>query len=441
MIRNIKKQLERFILTWLRITAKLQLHKNRPLAIGVTGSAGKTSTIRVIDAVLKKSPYSYKTTLKGNSETGIPLEILHLKVKNRTQLEWIFLIFQSLWQLLFYWPKYKVFVVEMGIDSDQEPKNMSYLLKIIQPTIGVLLNVNNVHGQNFSGKNTLAAIANEKGKLLTSLPKDGLAIYSQDHTSIDKIASNIRAKKQTFSIKQRAQVQLLKYRVSLKGTEFVFLSAGQQLSIKLKNQLLAKESFGGIAVAIIIGQYLKLKTENIITAIEANLKLLPGRSSLIEGINHSYIIDSSYNSSLEPTVAALNMLREINHAGKKIAVLGDMREIGQQEKAEHEKLAETAAKTADEIFLIGPITKKYTLPKLKKLRFAKSQTHSYLTAYQALADIKKTIDKQDLILVKGSQNTIFLEIIVKEIMAHPERAKQLLCRQTRYWENQRRKLK
>ena len=433
----MKKQAEKFILTWLRLAAILQLKKNNPLIIGVTGSAGKTSTVRALDEVLK-TKYLVKSTLTGNSETGIPLEVLNIPIKNWVGLGWLSVIPLSLWRIITHWPKYELLVVEMGIDSDQPPKNMEYLLRIVRPTIGVFLNVNNVHGQNFSGSDTIRAITTEKGKLLISLPPDGLAIYSKDHPSILNLSEKIVAKKLNFSINQSANTQLLKHRVSLKGTEFVFLNSGKQFSLNIKGQLLFKESFGGFAAALMIGQSLGVSLEQGIKSLEENFYLLPGRSTLIEGINNSIIIDSSYNSSLEPTSAALRMLNQVSIRGKKIAVLGDMREIGKQEKVDHKKLAEVAAKNANEIILVGPLTAKHTLPKLKKLKFAKTKLHSFITAREAIETMKKVIKPHDLILIKGSQNTIFLEIIVKAIMAYPEQAKRLLCRQNKYWDKQRR---
>ena len=435
----MKKKVEKLILSWLLIATKLQLKKNNPTIIGVTGSAGKTSAVKAINEVLK-TKYSVKSTLTGNSETGIPFEILDIPIRNWSGLGWLVVLKLSLWRLISHWPKYELLVVEMGIDSDQEPKNMEYLLKIIQPQMGVFLNVNNVHGLNLSGSDTIKAITAEKGKLLLSLPKNGLAIYSQDHESIVDLVKSIDVKKLAFSIAQPADMQLLKYRVSLKGTEFVFISSGKQYTLKIEKQLLLKESFGGLATALLLGQKLGIEIEQGIKTLEKNFELLPGRSTLIKGINSSMIIDSSYNSSFEPTAAALRMLGEVSVRGQKIAVLGDMREIGKQEKADHEELAKIAAKNADEIILVGPLTAKYTLPQLKKLKFAKTKTHSFTTAYEALETVKKLVGQHDLILVKGSQNTIFLEIIVKEIMEHPEQASKILCRQSKYWNKQRQHL-
>ena len=435
----MKKKFQHLILHWLLWTAKLQLKKNKPLIIGVTGSAGKTSTVQAINSVIK-TKFRVKSTHTGNSETGIPFEILDIPVKNWSSLGWIYVILLSFWRLFTNWKKYDVLVVEMGIDSERAPKNMSYLLTILQPKIGVFLNVNHVHGQNFNGKDTLFAITQEKGKLLLSLPTDGLAIFSKDHPTIVDLTPKIKAKQATFSIQQSAQIQLLKHQVSLKGTEFVFLDNGKQFKLNFNDQLLFKKSFSSFATTLLIAKELGINSEVAIKALEVNFKPLAGRSRVIAGINDSVLIDSSYNSSLEPTLASLEMLKAINIRGKKIAILGDMREIGKKEKRDHEELAIKAAKTADHIILIGPLTQKYTLPKLRKLKFPETKIHAFINAYQAIDAVKKLIKPRDLVLIKGSQNTIFLEIIVEEIMAEPSQASELLCRRSKYWEKQRAQL-
>lgn len=434
----MKKLFQDILLTWLRITAQLQLKKNRPYLIGITGSAGKTSTVNAVAQVLK-TKYRVKQTNKGNSETGLPMELLNIPIRNYTGLDWLTVILQSLWQLLFYWPDHQVFVAEMGVDSDQYPKNMSYLLRIFQPQAGVVLNIGHVHGANFSGKNSAQAIAQEKVKLLNSLPANGLAIYSLDHP---EIKSNLAtaAQVKTFSLHQRADAQLLQHEVSLTGTKFTFLYNGQHHHLQLDQQLHLKEAFGSVAAALLIGQKFGIEIEAGLAALAAGFKLPPSRMSLIPGINDTFIIDSSYNSSLEPALGALQLLENLSHRGRKIAVLGDMREIGAHEKADHQELVTAATKIADELVLVGPLMKKHGLPKLKQLKFSPKKTHWFLNAHQAKEFLQTMVAKHDLILVKGSQNTIFLEIVVKGLMREPKQATKLICRQTPYWKKQHQKL-
>lgn len=435
----MSKSLSSFVLLWLRLAAKIQLLKMKPTIIGVTGSAGKTSTVQAIGLVLQ-SKFKTKFTKKGNSETGIPFELLDIPVENYVGLAWINVSLLAIWKLLTYWPKYEVLVVEMGIDSEKPPKNMSYLLSIVQPKIGVLLNVSSVHGQNFSGPDVLKSIAQEKGKLLTSLPSNGLAVYSADHPQLETLTPAIKAELSTFSTDRKATIQLLKYDVSLEKTTYTFSYQNQEFTLTFEQQTHFKEAFGSFASAIIIADKLGIPVKKSIQTLEKKMSLFPGRMSLIPGIDNTMIIDSSYNSSLEATTAALEMLKLIKTKGRKVAILGDMRELGDRAEQDHYALAQTAAETAEVIVLIGPLTYKYCWPYLKKIKFVPHNIFTFPQAYAAAAVVPKIIHSHDLVLVKGSQNTIFLEIVVKALMAEPEKAPKLLCRQTPFWETQRKKI-
>ena len=153
----------------LQLLAKLQLAKNHPLIIGVTGSAGKSSAVAAI-ALTLSNQFKVKATKKGNSETGLPMEILNILVGNFALLDWLLLIPQAFWQLLTYWPNYEILIAEVAIDSDLPPKNMDWQLSLIKPDIAVFLNANHVHLANFKNK-TLAGIISEKGKLVQAAQK------------------------------------------------------------------------------------------------------------------------------------------------------------------------------------------------------------------------------------------------------------------------------
>jgi UDP-N-acetylmuramoyl-tripeptide--D-alanyl-D-alanine ligase len=427
----MKKKIISIYLTILKYLAQAQLVKNKPLIIGITGSAGKSSCTRLVANVLKQD-FKVKYTKKGNSETGIPFEILNIPVKNYSSLEWLTILFKGFNQVLFNWEEYSIFVVEMGIDSDQYPKDMSTLLDIVSPEIGVVLNVNNVHLEHFKGPKETITVAKEKSKLLFSLPQNGLAIINQDQKELTSLTEKIKAIKKTYSIKNNADIKLLSHDVSLEKTVFTFSFENKNYTITLNKKLAFKESFGNIATTILIGNFLNLETEKIISSIEKNYEVLPGRGTLLDGINGSTIIDSSYNSSLEPTSASLRLLSEIKKSkNRTIAILGDMRELGSKAALDHQLLEKVALSNADHIYSVGPLTSQYFLS--KKIR-------KYLNPYSLLKDLKKDIKKDDLILVKGSQNTILLETIVREIIKN-KKDKKKLCRQTPYWDKQREILK
>lgn len=145
----MKKVLQTQFLKYIRILSKLQLAKIKPVIVGVSGSEGKTSTTDAIKLVLD-TKYTVKKTGKANSETGVPLDILGIEVKSYSVKNWIKLALLSIWKLATNWEKYDIYVVEMGIDSPFEPKNMGYLLKVISPDIGVLTSISSVHAENYA---------------------------------------------------------------------------------------------------------------------------------------------------------------------------------------------------------------------------------------------------------------------------------------------------
>lgn len=414
----MKKILSLFFLNYLRILSKIQLTKIRFLLklqnkklniIGITGSAGKTSTLLATEAVLKEK-FKTKINYGANSESGIPLNILGLEIKNFSFLNWFKIAILSPLKLITNWKIYEIYIVEMGIDSPNEPKNMSYLLKIIKPNVGIFLNANLTHSQNFDKtvsenikgnqriEKILENIGREKAKLINSLPSSGFAILNNNDLMIIKTTRTALAK--IITIKP-AKIEIPKY----------ILPKIYQIS------------FGAaIAVANIFG----IDQKTAISNLQKNFKLPPGRSSLLKGIKNSKIIDSSYNSSPLATQELLQFLGEFPHP--RIAILGEMRELGQETQKSHEDLYKTAFKVADLIIGIGSKTKKY---------FSKNEkTFTFQFWWQAADFLKKILDKKEFhkstILVKGSQNTIFLEELVKKILKDKNDSK-LLCRQSPYW--------
>ncbi len=198
MRQTARHLLARLVLDYFRILAQLQLIKinlwrrlrgqKSIIIIGVTGSAGKTSTMHALVAGLK-SQFQVKYSQKANSESGIPLNILGLSMKDYSFKDWLRVALGAPLKLLTNWQDYDIYVVEMGVDEPTEPKNMGYLLKIIRPQIAVFTSVTSVHSQQFEAagyKDPLRAIAQEKGRLIASLPQDGWAILNGDDPLVEQ---------------------------------------------------------------------------------------------------------------------------------------------------------------------------------------------------------------------------------------------------------------
>ena len=277
----------------------------------------------------------------------------------------------------------------MGIDSPTSPKNMSYLLSIIKPDLGVFLNVTPVHLENFS---SLDQIAQEKAKLINSVQT---AIINKSDPLVKKYCQN----KNFISIKP--------------------------IKVDIPNFILPSIYDISIGAAIAIASALKIDSSAAINNLKNNFHLPPSRSSILKGINSSTIIDSSYNSSPLATFEMLSFLA--SYPSPKIAVLGDMRELGNASELSHQNLYKDALNSADIIISVGPETSRFFGPKTKK----------FMYWWQAADYLKNNLPKNSTILIKGSQNTIFLEELVKELIPTNKLkhylSNQLICRQSKYW--------
>jgi UDP-N-acetylmuramoyl-tripeptide--D-alanyl-D-alanine ligase len=442
----MKQKLISFILAYFRFFAKLQLLKINPIIVGITGSAGKTSTRDAVFATLKDK-YKVKVSYKANSETGIPLNILGLTPENFTPLEWVKLILLCPVKIITNWKKYDVYLVEMGIDSPLPPKNMSYLLSILKPNISIMLNAAPMHSQPFDflvktnnkdqrAKELTKLIANEKGKIVTQINSNQTAILNIDQKELEDLIPNIKAKLTSFGKSLNANIKITNYKLNKTGSEFSFLVKQSRLALSFQNQVLPKHFTHTFAAAIGVGLTLNMTLNQIKSSLEKNFKLAPGRSSLIPGINNSLIIDSSYNSSTKPAIDMLDLLHKIP-GNRKLALLGDIRELGEVSQTEHQKVINHAMTICDEIFLVGPQMKEFALPLIEK---SKIPAKWFKNGYQAADFLQSKLKKDDVLLVKASQNTLLLEITVEKLMAHPNNASQLLARRGEFWNEKRAEL-
>ncbi len=389
----MKKYLSLLFLYYLRFFARLQLFKIKLLnpklkIVGITGSAGKTSTLLAAEAALKPN-LRVKTNYGGNSESGIPLNILGFNNPDFTFFSWLKIALLAPFKFLTNWKLYDVYLIEMGIDSPISPKNMSYLLSIVKPDIGVFLNVTPIHLENFS---SLDEIAQEKAKLVNSATT---AIINSSDPLVKKYTKNKKI-------------------ISIKPTK-----------IDIPHFFLPNIYDISLGASLTIAKFLKLDPSTAIDNLKNNFRLPPGRSSILKGINSSTIIDSSYNSSPLATFEMLSFLA--SYSSPKIAVLGDMRELGGASELSHQNLYKNTLNSADIIISVGPLTSRFFGSKAKK----------FMYWWQAADYLKNSLPQNSTILVKGSQNTIFLEELVKELIPAGQLkhylSSQLICRQSPYW--------
>lgn len=436
--------MKQLLLTYIKKLAHYRVTAAAPEIVGVTGSLGKSSFVYLLDAVMKTDRPT-KTTFKGNSESGLPLEILDLRQElDRFSLPWmnwasiaIQAPFQALRPL-----RSQLLIAEMGIDSTRPPQNMEYLLEIVQPDIGVFLSVAPAHTQQFSEELNLAAtdteailraIAQEKGKLVTRLPATAKAIVNIDSPYIQELVPQIQAEVVSFAWDQAADYRVVSHQVDLTGTRFVFQyrQKKEKLSLEISGFALSREYGLTLAAVIATAHELGVSFPDILHRLSQNFRLPYGRMSLLAGRNKTHILDSSYNSSPAALRSILETAEKIKTPGRKILVLGDMRELGPLEKEAHRQLADIIAQVGDEVVLVGPKMREYVLPILQK---KKVSVYSVLSSQGLGEEMLRVglVKSGDLLVIKGSQNTIFLEQTVKELLAHSGDAHKL-CRQEAQW--------
>lgn len=440
----MKKIVIGLVLFYLRTLAKIQLKKFNPVVIGVGGASGKTSLTRIIYLILKEK-YKVRQGMGKNSETGIPLNILNINIDSYSVFSWFKVLIVAPLKVLFDWRNFDVYIAEMGIDGPSEPKNMSYLLKIIKPQISVLTNISFEHSQYFEplvknqdpkSKQTeiLNLTANQESLLITSLLKDDTAIVNGDDENIKKYLSEVNAELITISLKNRKSDFYIE-RIDQELDRFTvnYVHNGKKYKINLDHPLPNHFAYS-FMYALAVSAKLGIEEENAIRFLEKNFSLPPGRMSIFKGKNNSIIIDSSYNNAtLTPILDILDFLQKIEVKRRKVAIIGDMRELGSMSKDQHEQVAEKILQTADFAILIGPLTNQFIAPVLEKNKFKFLSFPNFTTAK---SEILNRIEKNDLVLVKGSQNTLYLERVV-EMLLENSSDKDKLCRRGSFWDKKR----
>lgn len=432
------------VLLWLRFWARLALRIVNPVIIGITGSAGKTSARDMIGKIAKLKFKRVKISEKANSESGIPADILGLHFTDYSPIDWLRVCFLApIKAIIFYFllsTHYDCYVVEMGVDEPIPPKNMDYLLTILKPQVGILLNVLPVHtaqfGRQLGIKNQnelIKAIAGEKGRLLLDNSNLKTGIINFELLESGLIQKTDKTNFITFGKSEKADVNIVDFNSSPMGTTLVLQFNKINYEIKIDKYALPDYYGETLAAAFATGAALLINPLKIVGTLAEKFTLPAGRGQLLKGINNSIIIDSSYSSSRGPVIGSLELLKKIAENKIKIAILGDMRELGRQAKIEHETVAKKIMETTDKVILVGPLMKKYILPILEQNNFWGKW---FITAGEAAAYIKNNLPKNSVILIKGSQNTIFLEIVVETLLADKNDI-QKLCRRGKFWDRQR----
>lgn len=377
----------------------------------ISGSAGKTSTKEIVALVLKKVYGSgcLVTPKSLNTEVGVPLTLLGFHGVPQNVWGWLVAPLKGV-VVAFFGALPKCMVLEVGMDH---PGDLAYLARLVRPSHLVITNTVEAHSLNFE---SLEAIQREEASLLEFLSLDGVAILNGDDEFLARLQVKGLQQKVLVRLHKRADYFASNIKVTFEGTEAILHHANRTQRIRV--QRYGEHHLYGVLQAAAVADALGVSPSVQVQAFK-EIKPIAGRGVLISGKHESFILDESYNASPAAMQASLEVLSELP-AKRRIAILGDMREL-KDPLPRHQAVGRLARDVADYVIAVGPESKAYKADEW------------FLTAEQAIPSALRQLKPGAIVLVKGSQNTIRLERVVKALMRNPEQASRLLVRQEKEW--------
>lgn len=355
--------------------ARFYRQKSNFIVVAVTGSCGKTTTKDMVASVLSKKYKVEKTFQNNNNEIGLPFTILNANSKT------------------------EVLVLEMGMRAIGE---IEYLTKVAMPNIGIITNIGIAHiGELGSQDNIMHA----KGELLENLPENAVAIINGEDGFTDILKKKFSGKIRVFGLSKNADIKAL---------NIVDTGRSTQVDIEREN-IIFKSSLNFKGIHLILDSLIAIETGMILgidikDSIEAlnNMEVSPGRLEIIEKNNFT-IINDTYNANPDSMKKSIEVL--LGFEGSKIAVLGDMRELGEEEILYHEDMGIFLSnKGLKALITVGRLGE-YIGSGLKKSNIDNTAIYSYMNNEDAAIKLKELISLNDIILIKGSRAMAMEEII------------------------------
>jgi UDP-N-acetylmuramoyl-tripeptide--D-alanyl-D-alanine ligase len=350
--------------------------------VGITGSAGKTTTKEMTFALLKDSFKAKKTEGNLNNLYGLPLCLSRLKGDE------------------------EVFVAEMGMSFAGELKQ---LVEIADPDVGVLLNVFPVHTVNFD---SIEDLANAKAELFQNMRKDAAVVYNLDNEWSARIGNQYEGRRITYGIESKGTLWAKHIEFNgFEGTDVNLVVEGSEYKISIPRFGMGNvyNFLAAAAIAFAMG----VGPQEFDRRIKS-MAYAAGRGNVFKLRENITVLDDSYNSNPVAMEMLLGFLERYRADGRKVVIAGDMLELGRRELEEHFKIGKIVAKSdIDLLITIGKLSRNMIEGALEEGMNQTAILH-FENSSEAAKEIAKLIEKNDLVLVKGSHG-IHTEVIVEKL--------------------------
>lgn len=341
--------------------------------VGITGSVGKTSTKEVIASVLSQGLCTGKTLGNHNNELGLPLTCCEMSAET------------------------EVAVLEMGISA---PGEMDYLTGIVQPEVAVITNIGVTHMEILGSREGIFA---EKSKIYKNIPEEGLVILNGDNDILKQVKETPAGSPLFFGLDKENDIYAEDIAEDgLKGSTFVIkgLNCGD---ISVHIPIPGKHMVINALAAAAVGEYFGLGAESIRKGI-ASVEAVSGRTNIKE-VNGITVIDDSYNASPASMMSAIDTLCLAK--GRKICVLGNMYELGDDSLNMHRQVGEYAAvKGVDILFTCGGMAKEIAAGAREGVK----EIYSFDDNEEMIKKIKELIREGDSVMIKASNSMRFADV-------------------------------
>jgi UDP-N-acetylmuramoyl-tripeptide--D-alanyl-D-alanine ligase len=358
LVENSLAALQQIAHFWRR---KLDLR-----VVGITGSVGKSTTKEVVAEVLDQRYRTLKSPGNMNNEIGLPLTILRLG------------------------QGYERAVLEMGF---YVPGEIAFLCDIALPEIGVVTNIGTVHAERAGSQEDIFL---GKSELVKALPANGVAVLNLDDPWVRKMAELTLASVFFYGLDPAADLWADKVEgLGLEGIRFQLHYQHETLHVHVP--MIGQHSVHTALRAAAVGLVDGLTWQEILGGLRQGHMQL--RLTAVRTNRGALLLDDTYNASPESMLAALNLLSELD--GKKVAVLGDMLELGQYEKQGHEMVGVRAAEVADLLVTVGRLGH-IIATAAQRAGLGSRKIIEFENTDQAIAHLRKSLTTDDVVLVKGS---------------------------------------